>query len=50
MIERNRLYERLDTQKIEIERLRAFVQFVLDHSNDPAVIAEAKRVASAEHG
>lgn len=27
----------------EIERLRKFVQWVGDHSNDPAVVREAKR-------
>lgn len=26
----------------EIERLRRFVQFVADHSNDPGVVREAK--------
>jgi stringent starvation protein B len=26
----------------ELKRLRAFVQWVADHSNDPAVVREAK--------
>lgn len=35
--------ERLRIAESELVRLREFVQFVADHSNDPGVVAEAKR-------
>ena len=34
----------IDRAAAEIERLRAFVQYVADYSNDPQVVKEAIRV------
>ncbi len=35
--------DRLRIAEAELVRLREFVQFVADHSNDPGVVAEAKK-------
>jgi hypothetical protein len=37
-----RIYPNVSEAIAEIERLRRFVQFVADHSNDPGVVREAR--------
>ena len=37
------LNEIIDQRGTQVERLRLFAQWVADHSNDPAVVQEAKR-------